>query len=187
MAKRLLVGEREKEILKFLLHGTMLATMFVVPNMGKVFESFLDNSPKRKFDHKKRFENLEQKGLIFLSGDKVKLSAKGRKLASKTSCEDVVIEKPKKWDGIWQIVSYDIPVENNQERDYFRQKLEDWGFKKIQKSIWILPYECREEIAVLAKSLGINRYVLYFNTTHIPNEKKYLELFGLEGEYRKSK
>lgn len=161
-------------------------TMFVVPNMGKVFGNLVFDERKEKYKQKKRFENLEQKGLIFLSGDKVKLSAKGRKLLSKISHEDIVIKKPKKWNGVWQIVSYDIPVENNKERDYFRQKLEDWDFKKIQKSIWILPYECREEIAVLAKSLGINQYVLYFNTTHIPNEKKYLELFGLAYDYKES-
>lgn len=187
MAKKLIIGQKEKDILKFLLGGAMLTTMFLVPNMGLAFEPFLKNSRKEKFDQKKRIENLEEKGLIYLSGDKVKLSAKGKKLLYRISSEDVVIEKPKKWDGIWQIVSYDIPVENNQERDYFRQKLEDWGFEKIQKSIWILPYECRETIAVLAKSQGINRYVLYFNTTHIPNEKKYLDLFGLSEYYRESK
>ena len=187
MAKRLIIGEREKEIMLFLLKGTVLLTMFIVPNMGKVFGNFALDERKEKYKQKKRIENLEQKGLILLSGDKIKLSAKGRKLLSRFDYEKIEITKPKKWNGIWQIVSYDIPVEYNKERDYFRQKLEDWDFKQVQKSIWILPYECKEEIAILAKSLGINRYVLYFNTTHIPNEKKYLELFGLSYSYKESK
>lgn len=187
MAKRRKIGEKEKKILKFLLRGTLLASALVTPNMAKLIYSLDKMSKNEKYYHKKRFENLHEKGLIYLSGEKVKLSKKGKLLLAKIDTENIEIEKPKKWDGIWQIVSYDIPVDKNPERDYFRNKLIYWGFKKVQKSIWVLPYEAEEEIAITARSLSINPHVMYFTTNHLPNEEKYLKLFNLEQDYRPSK
>jgi len=164
-----------------------LMSMLVAPNMGRLIYSIDRMSNGEKFRHKKRFEDLHGKGLIYLSGEKVKLTKKGRLLLAKIETENIEIKKPKKWNGIWQIVSYDIPVDKNPERDYFRSKLVYWGFKKVQKSIWVLPYEAEEEIAVTARSLSINPHVMYFTTKHLPNEEKYLKLFNLDQDYKPSK
>jgi DNA-binding transcriptional regulator PaaX len=77
------------------------------------------------------------------------------------------------------VVAYDIPDDNKKARDYFRQKLELLGFIKIQESLFSFPYECKQEIAVFAQSLGIAPFVMYMQTNRIPFESRYLKSFGL--------
>ncbi len=179
MAKKKIIGSREKIILKAIGKGLFLASILVAPNLAKLGKLFDQN----KYYVEKRIHNLENKGYIFLSGDYIKLTLRGKKLLSIIECEEIEIDKSKKWNGIWQIVAYDVPNDKNQERNFFRDKLKGWGFYKIQKSIWILPYPCQEEIAIVAQSLSINPHVLYFTSRHIPNELLYLKKFGLAEDF----
>ena len=183
MAKRLLIGSKEKEIIKLVAKGIFLVSALVAPNMAKLVGELDKISAKDKIRYRDRLNKLEEKGFIYLSGEKVKLTARGRKLLAKINFEDMDINRREKWKGIWQIVSYDIPNEDRKERDFFRDKLKEWGFIRIQKSLWVAPYICKEEVAILSKSFGINNYVMYFTTSHLPNEFKYLKLFGLDEDY----
>ena len=92
--------------------------------------------------------------------------------------EEINIKKDE-WDGIWRIVAYDIPDDIKKERDYFRKKLKSLGFKELQKSMFVVPYKCREEIAVLSQSLGISPYVMHLTTEHLPRQKAMIKEFGI--------
>ncbi len=183
MARRLWIGAREKEILCLVAKGALLASMFVAPNIGKILRPLEKMTSKKRFYFRKRLKTLEDKDLIFLGGEKIQLTEEGKALISKIEKEEIVLDKSKKWNGVWQIVSYDIPNTKKKERDYFRNTLQRFGFYKVQKSLWIIPYPCEEEIAVLAQSLGLSPFVIYFTCEHLPMEGKYLRWFGLEQKY----
>lgn len=93
------------------------------------------------------FEDLIADGYIILSGDVVKLSNKGKKILKTGEIFDFQI-KVSEWDGIWRVVAYDIPEKYKLQRNYFRKKLKAVGFRQLQHSMWVVPYECREEIAI---------------------------------------
>lgn len=65
----------------------------------------------------------------------------------------------KKWDGLWRIVIFDLPVTHNRLRDRLRGKLEELGFGMFQKSVWTTPYDLAWEISEFIKAQGLEEYV----------------------------
>lgn len=90
---------------------------------------------------------------------KVKLTNKGEKRIAEFSLEAISIKKPKKWDGKWRIVIFDIPNRYKPAREALRNKMKELGFKKLQKSVWIYPFECEDEILFIAEVFAVERYV----------------------------
>jgi len=78
------------------------------------------------------------------------------------------------------LVSYDIPDYLKRERDWFRYNLERLGFKKVQESLWVFPYECKEEIAVLAQNLKIAPFVILMTTDFLPRQGQWKKRFNLD-------
>lgn len=167
------LGKGQKEILKLVATGTLVGASLVAPNLPKTFTGNKRKSMKRSFKY------VYDKNLIILSGEKVRLTERGKKALERIETEEIVIPRME-WDGIWRIVAYDIPNEKKKERDYFQKKLKSLGFSELQKSMMVIPYECKEEIAVLAQSLGISPFVMHLITDHLPEQGKLVRKFGLE-------
>lgn len=133
---------------------------------------------KTRYRYKKQLMRLETDGYIILGGEKIELTQKGKQFIRDRQFYDMQLQ-PKKWGGIWHIVSYDIPNVKRKSRDHLRTTLKRWGFYKIHESTWVIPTECKEEIAILAQELGIAPYVLYLNATDLPMQEKLYKLFGI--------
>ena len=88
------------------------------------------------------------------------------------------INKPKKWDRKWRIILFDIPEKIRKARDVFRYHLNQLGFYEFQKSVFVHPYNCKDEIDYLIEFIYIYFSGIYFfnfyteNSTHFG----YLEL-----------
>ena len=65
-------------------------------------------------------------------------------------------------DGRWRIISFDIPENIRNKRNSFRRIIKRIGFKQIQKSLWICPYNKADQIEFVVDELKINQYVAYF-------------------------
>ncbi|MBI2041804.1 MAG: hypothetical protein HYT20_02150, partial [Candidatus Nealsonbacteria bacterium] len=63
---------------------------------------------------------------------------------------------PKKWDGKWRIVIFDISQPKLSKREAFRGKIKELGFYPLQKSVWVHPHECKGEIQVLKDFFGFS-------------------------------
>ncbi len=175
------ITRKQIEIIKNIAKGTLMLTSFIAPNIALFLKS---GSPNEKYYTKRIIKRLEDEDIIILAGEKVKLTKRGKALLAKIELNDIVIPKSDRWDGVWHLVSYDIPEKKKKERDYFRKKIVEFGFKQIQDSLWVFPWECKEEIGIVCQNLGISPYVAYLNTTHLPLQNKLLKSFGL-GEYLK--
>lgn len=175
--RKVRLGSKEKEVLKILGTGVILASSLAIPNLPIALAPFMKNGRKR--DLYKPLKQLEEKDLISLGKTKVKLTKKGKELVKRLATEDIEIKKMEKWDGIWRVVSYDIPDKLKKERDYFRTRLLEMGFFRVQESMFGIPYECKEEITVFAHSLGISPYIVLLTTDHIPQENIYRKRFDI--------
>jgi len=176
MMKNNRMGKKHVEIIKDI-GLEVLDLSSLLPGYGKkVYVS--QNKYKENYLYKQRINRLKNKGFIYLSRDKVKLTKKGLNYLKILDLDKIKI-KSEKWDGIWRVVSYDIPDKCKKERDYFRNKLLELGFKKLQESMFVIPYKCKEEIAALAQCLSLSPYVIYLKTDKIPNQSKYIRRFGL--------
>jgi DNA-binding transcriptional regulator PaaX len=176
----MVTGKRERSLLRLILKGVIVSYSSFDPVFRKTdLYKDLVYDRRRRYAFKARLHNLEQKGLIILGGERIALSSKGQELLDKIEREDITLDGTK-WDGVWRMVAYDIPNEHKKERDYFRAKLKQLGFCQVQKSLWAIPFECKEEIAVFAQSLGVAPFVIYLTTDNVPNQEKMKSRFGLK-------
>lgn len=125
---------------------------------------------------------LVGKGLLHLDkkGDAsfARLTEKGdRELAQYTAEAETL--RPKKWDGKWRLVIFDIQETKKGKRDRMRRNLARLGFEKLQNSIWVYPYECEALITLLKKDCQIDKEVLYIVSENIPGDGWIRKKFGL--------
>ena len=112
---------------------------------------------RRKFYNGiKSLEN--RKILIRSSGGRYGFTKNGQRWLSGQLLKFHRLNKTK-WGGKWRVLIFDIPQELHNKRNIFRAKLRSLGFYMIQKSIFIFPYQCEEEISECCNHLGIADYV----------------------------
>lgn len=174
---RFKLGDNEKEIIKMIGLGLFVIASIALPNLPIALQPIFKMRGSKGFQ--KLIKKLKNKNIIYLGGEKIKLTKKGRELLKEIYLSEIKIVKPKKWDGVWRLVSYDIPEIYKKSRDLFRSVLERNNFYQIQESLWINPYECKEQIAILAKDINISPYVIVLITNHLPNQEEMEEHFNL--------
>lgn len=117
---------------------------------------------------------------IVKSGSKtvIKLTERGRKRKLEYEYENIKLFQLKKWDKSWRLLMFDIPDEARTIRDGFRDKLKNLGFIPFQKSVWVYPYPCENEIDFITEYLGIAKYLTLI-TVRIENDTPLREKFSL--------
>ena len=157
-------GEIVKDILKWLAvaGGVLIAgsSPYFSYNLSKAFWKWLKN--RKKYQKKKiynTFWRLRKQGCIDIKKINhqfyIRLTKEGKKKAGWMQIDDLKIKKPKKWDGKWRIVIFDISNLKKFYRDLFRGKIKELGFYQLQKSVWIHPFDCRDEIELLKDFFGL--------------------------------
>ena len=89
------------------------------------------------------------------------LSEKGKERVLKYKLDELIIQTPERWDKKFRLVCFDIPESMRNARDALRETLQRLGFYKIQKSVFVYPHECKNEIDFVVELFGIRRYVRY--------------------------
>lgn len=106
------------------------------------------------------------------------LSEKGKLKAINYHFEKTRIEPPG-WDKKWRIVVFDIPEKQRKGRDALREKLKNLGFRELQKSVFVFPYECYDEIEFLVEFFQLRKYVRYGVLESIDNDLHLRKMFLL--------
>ncbi|MEK7603845.1 MAG: hypothetical protein AAB461_01865 [Patescibacteria group bacterium] len=97
------------------------------------------------------------------------LSKEGKKVALTYNLEKMTIPRHM-WDKKWRIVIFDIPEKLRMVREALRYQLVRLGFKELQHSVFILPFECRNEIEYIVEFYNVRRFVRYIEAQHVDNE-----------------
>src|ERR1035437_5363263 len=117
-----------------------------------------------------------------IKGNKIgthSLTPKGEARLRNIVIDDIKIKNPKKWDGKWRLVIYDLPIRFKKARNAFRWKLKDLGFFQFQKSVWIYPYPCEEEILFVADFFGVRKHIEILEVNKILDDSKLKAHFNL--------
>lgn len=107
------------------------------------------------------------------------LSNKG-KIKALTYHFDSIKIKEKIWDKKWRMIFFDIPEKHRWGRDSLRKKLKELGFYELQKSVFVFPYDCEDEIDFIIEYYGIREYVRYGVFDYIDNDLHLKPHFGLK-------
>jgi len=149
--------------------------------IAKQFKGGKRHSPKQM---EGAYYNLKKSGCIETKKQKdgktkLVLTKKGRIRAEKIIINQIIISKPKKWDRAWFIVMFDIPTKFSKGRDALRFHLKRLGFYQLQKSVWIFPYKCENEIITIADFFRVKKYVAIAEINNISCEKRVKKYFDL--------
>lgn len=136
---------------------------------------------KRLYD---TFYNFKKQGLLKIERRNhqvyISLTEKGRKKANWMQIDDLKIKKPKKWDRKWRVVIFDIVQLKTLQRNAFRSKIRELGFKPLQKSVWVHPFKCEDEVALLRDFFGLTKKEICLITAEkIENSNHLRKLFKL--------
>lgn len=124
-------------------------------------------------------ERLITNGLLQRNGKFVELTARGKeKLREWEKC-DYKLPHHKQWDGKWRVLIFDVPEKRKKLREKLRNTLRAIGFKWLQDSVWIYPFDCEDFITLLKADFKIGKDVLYLIAEAVENDRKLRDYFGV--------
>lgn len=118
----------------------------------KIWRSFRSLREKRHLE----FVREENGYLVY------RLNESGKEKIRKFIFNELRIKTPKEWDKKWRLVIFDIPETKRKTRMALIRKLKELGFYQCQKSVWLYPFLCEEEMEFLKDFFGIKSFVKIF-------------------------
>ena len=106
------------------------------------------------------------------------LTEKGKLKTLNYNFDKIKAEKDK-WDKKWRLVVFDVPEKLRWGRDTLRDKLKQVGFYELQKSVFIFPYDCQNEVEFIIEFFNLRRYVRFAVLESIDNESHLKQIFKL--------
>lgn len=93
------------------------------------------------------------------------------------------------WDGVWRIISYEIPEKKRNLRDRLRREMKGWGLGPWHRSFWMTPHPVIGPLRDLVYGREEEQYVQAFESTHMFGDMDNLveKVWGkaaLEKEYK---
>ena len=154
-------SELTKDIFKWLAVGGMVCiaatSPFFIINIVKGLKASQKYKNKNVYN---TFYRLRKQGCVKVTKKNnqiyISLTKKGKRKAGWLNIDSIAIKEPKKWDGKWRIIIFDVAELKKLYREAFRGKLKELGFCPLQKSTWVHPYNCRKEIKLLREFFGLS-------------------------------
>lgn len=164
--------------------GALAVTALMAPGVLQALKPLIARNHKRKYYERERIRTelrrLKKRRLVDLyqHGDDlfIKITENGKSRLRKLSFDNLLIPRMEHWDRKWRVVIFDIPEKYKRSRWTFQSKLKDLGFYPLQKSVFVFPFDCRDEVDFLTSFCEIKPFVHYLETN---------DLDGKEGDGRK--
>jgi len=181
-------GELAKEILVMIAAGVAIPAAFLMPGIPVALKPLLNEVMKRCGIRRRRplvqsISHLKKRGLVSIAekdGQQVlTLAEGGKKRVLRFELDKIEIRKPKKWDGCWRMVLFDIPETRKQGREALRGKLKQLGFYPLQKSCFAHPFDCKSEIEFISELFEVSPYVNYIVAKEIEGGSQLAKYFNL--------
>lgn len=156
----------------------------VMGNAVQCFKMFKGSNRYSKRQIRSAVNSIKRQKLIEYIADKdgkmiVKITKKGEARLRAFNIDLIKIKKPKKWDGKWRVVLFDIPMRFTKGREVLRFHLKDLNFFQFQKSVWVYPYPCEDEIIFIADFFGVGKCVEVFTVENILRDERLKKYFHL--------
>ncbi len=176
-------GEITRDILRLIGAGVVLGTAVVAPNVVQVLDVFDPKGRAQRNKIWKAIKYLESQERIRITEEdgerRLSLTNRGKVALHELSIDELSVQHPRMWDRKWRIVMFDIPMYKSRNRIPFREKIQDLGFAMYQKSVWVYPYECREEVLMVAEHYEVREYIRYMTVEEMSNMREFVKKFDL--------
>jgi hypothetical protein len=179
---------------QLLLVAGVIAGVIVIAAIAPNIVGIIAKSTKRKNARlyfncdKKKFSQalvyLKNRKYINISsadvGTEINLTDKGRRRYGLFVLDKLEIKKPKKWDGKWRFVIFDIPERLKIAREALREKLNNLDFYQLQKSVFVFPYPCEREVNFIRELFGVSNLVHLVSADYFQSENEVKKHFGID-------
>ncbi|MEK9181434.1 MAG: hypothetical protein AAB786_00200 [Patescibacteria group bacterium] len=163
------------------------ALVLIAASMGNAVQVFRQFKTAKHFNKRQltdAISYLKHQKLIEYIADKnektiVKITKKGKINLRAFNIELMEIKKQKQWDKKWRLVMFDIPIRFTKGRESLRYHLKNLNFFQFQKSAWICPYPCEDEIIFIADFFGVGKFVEILTVENILRDEKFKKYFKL--------
>jgi len=186
LRKKERIGKTQKIILGTIATAGIISIAVLAPNVLQAFGMISKAMKrKRKYEIKSSLSKLVDRNLIEFIKNKngnavARLTEKGEKILRLVGINEFKIKKPKKWDGKWRVITFDIKEERKSTRNQIRHTLKMIGFCQLHKSVWVFPYDCEDLITLLKADFKIGKDLLYMIVCKMEYEKPLLNYFKLK-------
>jgi hypothetical protein len=183
--RKVKLGVLGRQILSLLLSGIALGLtvsprrhFWILDNipreLKRVKKDYLNNAIRRLYISKLVDIKETQDGKTILV-----LSEEGKKRMLIYNLETLKLKRQDKWDGYWRIIIFDIPERLKYAREWLSRKLKEIGMYQLQKSVYVYPFECKDELDFVIEYFGLRPYVRFGLLKEIDNELHLRKIFDL--------
>lgn len=110
----------------------------------------------------------------------ISLSNEGKRRAGIFQLHELKIPRPKRWDGKWRLLLFDISEKKKIRREALRGMLKQLGFYPFQKSVWVHAFDCKAEAELLKDFFGLdNNEIRLITTEDLGEDSQARKVFGL--------
>lgn len=139
------------------------------------FEKLSFQKSIRYLGRKKYIQAIPRKG-----GWTLHLTERGAERMLVVAYNHLRLKKIDPWDRVWRVIFFDIPNVRKWARDGLRKKLKEMNFLKLQKSVFVTPYPCKEEIKFLTSFYGISHCVRIIETNFLGGDAEIKRSAGVQ-------
>ena len=181
--KRLRIGSHERDLMDSLTLGDVTVAFLLSAHSTSRFYRLARERAMRRQQTSRALSGLERKGLLRIFSregeDIVCLSKQGRLQIDRAVAELKKQKTSQAWDGLWHLVTFDIPEQFRSSRNALRSVLRMAGFEQVQQSVYVHPHACGELIGLLQKDPILSERVVYVVVKTYTNDKKLRKKFRL--------
>lgn len=181
------LGAFQQAMLTAVVLGGVVLVAATIPNAAQLLRFFPGFKKGARFNYKAKsvLGRLADKGCIeFVEKDGkryARITEKGEQMLQ-FETEKVAMAKKRRWDRRWRIVIFDIPERRKSVRSKLRRYMQEYGFIRLQDSVWVYPYDCEDLIALVKANFRIGADVLYMIVERLEHDKHLREHFALPAE-----
>jgi len=115
--------------------------------------------------------------ILLAKYDYLSVTNKAIKRLERLAIEHLFVYKPSKWDGKWRFVVFEIPSKDKVYKDALVSKIKLMGFKRLQDSVYVIPYRCQKQVSKLIDFYQFKYHVFYLEVIHTNNDNVLRRLF----------
>lgn len=189
------IDPKTKEVLILLGAGAFLAASIIFPGLPMAAKPFIDIAKEaernkrqkewekfnlwrlrqviKRMQNSKLVEVKEEKGIQIF-----KITHKGKQKLLRYKIDEMALDESS-WDGKWRLIIYDVQTAKRANSEMLRTMLNKLRFLKLQKSVYLTPFKCEDEIEYLRLLFEIGNEVQILKVGSLENEAAYRRYFGI--------
>lgn len=195
MGNAIKINPKTQDVLQLLVVGTLLLASIAMPGLGAaanvVMKQYqqLERQQERKEWEKfnsgrlhQLLKRMHKAKYIEITAENdqpiVKITQKGKTKLLRFKLEGIKLDESSH-DGKWYLIIYDVIKNKRGNSEIFRRYLIKLGFLKLQKSVYLTPFRCEEEIEYLRQLFAIGDQVKILTVGSLEDEAAYRKYFGI--------